>query len=195
VPLIVTVHDTATDGSDCGICSDRLGDYVDGEDGVKAVIDQYGNLIIDFQTGRTQGRGLEFRKADGMTFATGTNQYMATITHSPTHSDDPDPTYVPLQQMVVGDPPQRVRSCPTYDDDVTGRRYVHSFQRDCYVANSAADDSSFLWVTVVANLTEWTVESTGSHEATVFDVPTKGRIQGFHPGDRPLPFRMTLRAK
>lgn len=203
IPLIVTVHSVHSDpdgegpltADDCGICGDAYPldtDYTDGAEGVKAVIDQYGNLIIDFQTSRTQERGLLFRDADGSKFSTGTNQYMATITRST------DPPFSPLQTAPLN-VPQNVRSCPTYDDEVNQRRYVHSFQRDCFVSGSAeGGDSSFLVVTriLVDGDVRWTVETEGAqHEATVFHVPMNGRISNVEYVDRPLPFRMTLRAK
>jgi hypothetical protein len=195
VPLIVTVHDEFSTGVPCGLCGDGIvtsasgTDYVDGEAGVKAAIDQYGNLIIDFQTSKTQERGLLFRDAGGSTFSTGTNQYMATTTRAI------DPPFVPFQAMSVGQT-QRVRACPTYDDETNQRRYVHAFQRDCFVSDSAGDATSFLVVTRTST-TGWTVasEASAAHMATVFHVPTKGRIQNVTYEDRSLPFRMTLVAK
>ena len=60
VALTVTVHDTDTNGMACQICSDGGGGYVDGTDGVAANIDQYGNIIINFQTGRNPLRKLHY---------------------------------------------------------------------------------------------------------------------------------------
>src|SRR6476646_929411 len=60
VALTVTVHDTDSTGTLCQICSDGGGAYVDGTDGVSANIDQYGNIIINFQTGRNPLRKLHY---------------------------------------------------------------------------------------------------------------------------------------
>ena len=162
VPLVVTVHTQTTDGEPCGICGDAYPsdtDYTDGSEGVKAVIDQYGNPIIDFQTLQTQLRGLQFRDAGGATFSTGTNKYMATINQSA------DPPFIPLQQLQPGQS-ELVRSCPTYDDAANQRRFVHAFQRDCFITNSAAVNTSFLVVTderlTVEDPRVWTVESQSS---------------------------------
>src|SRR5258707_11284276 len=65
VPLVVTVEGFASDGSPCRICGDGLGDYVDGESGVSARLDQYGSLIINFDATASAGvLNLQFDYSD-----------------------------------------------------------------------------------------------------------------------------------
>ena len=67
VPLNVTVNacDPPTASEICGdgfeLDADGNTTYSDGQDGVSARIDVYGNIIIDFQTTRAKIRGLVYK--------------------------------------------------------------------------------------------------------------------------------------
>ena len=52
-PVSLEVQIEATDSlfTPCAICSDGLGPYVDGQDGVSAKFGKYGDLVVDFQSG------------------------------------------------------------------------------------------------------------------------------------------------
>jgi hypothetical protein len=177
VPLIVTVNGCQTSLTS-EICGDNLGGdaiYSDGEDGVKATIDKWGNLIIDFQTTRAKIRGLVYRY--GATPAppgNGSNHYLSTIGGA-------------LQPMAIGTSID-VASCPLYEDDASRLQYRHSFFRDCQSGFGSA--GSPLRVTRTGTTT-WEVEPTG--QARVFSITTASRVEDF--GEFNLPFRMTLTAK
>jgi hypothetical protein len=48
VSLSVTIENTDSDNNACDICSDSADPYVDGQEGVSAQLDEWGNLIVDF---------------------------------------------------------------------------------------------------------------------------------------------------
>ncbi len=174
VPLVITVHDEFSLGVPCGICGDGIeastegSTYTDGVDGVEARIDQYGNLIFNLQPQSLPFvRGLTYNygtAAPAPPTTTGTVHYLATIGAT-----------TRFQEMEWNQP-QRVTTCPAYTDEPTGTRYVHAFQRDCYISDSAAANTSFLVVTRVLT-DEWTVETESEHLATVFSIATKGRTR------------------
>jgi hypothetical protein len=149
--------------------------YSDGEDGVKATIDKWGNLIIDFQTTKAKIRGLVYKY--GATPAppgNGSNHYMSTVGGA-------------LQPMAIGTQIE-VASCPLYDDDAVRLQYRHSFYRDCQSGFGPAG-----WPLRITRetLTTWTVVTTGP--ARVFGITTRGTVQDY--GAFELPFQMTLTAK
>jgi len=190
VPLVVAV-DPILDLSGtptCGICGDNpdlSGVYVDGQDGVKATIDQYGNIIIDFQTTRTKIRGLKYRYPatapvpPGVPPGDGSHHYFSTIKLDG-H---------PLQNMAQGDV-THVASCPLYDDPSGQPQYRHGFQRDC---QSGVVDGAGLVVT--RTIDGWLVEPEAGALAYVFSITTTGRARVFNYGLMSLPFKMTLTAK
>ena len=116
IPLIVTVHGLVN-GNACQICGDgqevSATDAADtvyrhGEDGVEAVIDDFGNLILNFQTNVTRIRFLQYDYGtmppaglDG----DGSRHYLSTIEEAAAD--------VPLQDLgLLGS--QNVKSCPSY---------------------------------------------------------------------------------
>jgi hypothetical protein len=122
VPLIVTVDSL---GGTCRICGDNpdgSGVYTDGEDGVKATIDQYGNIIIDFQTTRTNTRWLTYDYPVTTPTGDGSHQhhYLSTIALG----------NGALQNIRIGGW-IFVASCPLYDDPSGQPQYRHGFYRDC----------------------------------------------------------------
>lgn len=187
VPLTVTVHAQDSVGNPCGICGDDTDGwgnpvdttYTDGDQGVKASLDKYANLIIDFQTTRSSIRRLVYNYAavDGNPSTTppgtGSNHYISTIGGN-------------LQPMQVGDLIE-VASCPLYDNEVS---YRHSFYRDCQSGFGSA--GSALRVTRTS-ATTWEVEATGP--ARVFSITNKGGAQVQDFDNFVLPFKMTLTAK
>jgi hypothetical protein len=194
VPLIVTVEAADSAGNPCGICADGQGDYIDGQQGVKATIDQYGNIIIDFQTTRTNMRWLTYHypvttpvpPSDGLH----QHHYLSTIKLG---------NGVPLQNIPSGGSIY-VASCPLFAVDQL--EYLHGFYRDC--TSGFGSEGSTLRVTRSAiNSDEWEVEpepvvGPGSQLgawARVFSATTKGRTQIVDYGLMNLPFRMTLTAK
>ena len=85
VPLIVTMNACTLGLAEiCGDDFERDGSgnttYTDGQDGVRASIDQYGNVIIDFQTTRAKIRGLDYKYgSDPAPPGGGSNHYFSTI--------------------------------------------------------------------------------------------------------------------
>jgi hypothetical protein len=190
VPLIVTVDSL---GGSCGICGDAAdgsGVYTDGQDGVKATIDQYGNIIIDFQTTRTNMRWLTYHYPVTMPTppSDGSHQhhYLSTISLGGGA----------LQAMPVTSPNTSilVASCTLFDDPSGQPQYRHGFYRDCGSGFGSA--GSPLVVTRTA-INEWQVkpDPESGAKARVFSATTKGRLQVVDYDVMPLPFKMTLTAK
>ena len=187
IPLTVTVHARDSLGVPCGICGDAADSagapidtvYTNGDQGVEASIDKWGNLIIDFQTTKAQIRGLVYDYTNDPANptpappGTGSNQYLSTIGGN-------------LGLMLVGEWID-VASCPLYDDELS---YRHSFYRDCQ--SGLGSVGSPLRVTRIS-ATTWEVETTGP--ARVFGIATKGRAQVQDFGEFSLPFKMTLTAQ
>jgi hypothetical protein len=190
VPLVVTMNACSALLSEiCGddFAHDPLGDttYTDGQDGVSATIDQYGNVIINFQTTRAKMRGLVY-KYGSVTPAPpggGFNHYFSTIRQE----SGPGLQTMPL------DVPVNLRSCPLYVDDAGQYQYRHGFSRDCQ--SGLGDEGSPLVVTKTSPTT-WEIVPAASAAARVFSVTMKGRlqVQSFNPL-MDLPFKMTLTAK
>jgi hypothetical protein len=183
VPLKVTVQAVDSSFNPCAICSDGGGDYIDGQEGVKATIDQYGDIIIDFQTTRTKIRGLQYHypATTPVPPADGSHDYLSTL---PLGNGA-------LQAMVTGTS-IFVASCPLYNDPSGQPQYRHGFYRDC--GSGLGPEGSRLVVTKTA-MNEWEVEPESDASARVFSATTKGRTQVVDYGLMSLPFKMTLRAK
>ena len=191
VPLVVTMNacDAYRPAEICGDGFEQDADgnttYSDGQDGVTANIDQYGNVIINFQTTRAKIRGL-FYKYGSATPAPpggGFNHYFSTIGLTPGSA---------LQPMAPGSTVYAA-SCPLYVDDAGQYQYRHGFSRDCQ--SGLGPEGSPLVVTRTS-ATTWEIEPAAPAAARVFSVTTKGRlrVQPFSPLMN-LPFKMTLRAK
>lgn len=183
VPLIVTVDPL---GGSCAICGDAVdgsGVYVDGQDGVKATIDQYGSIIIDFQTTRTKIRGLKYRypATSAVPPGDGSHHYFSTISLGGGA----------LQAMQIGSVIY-VASCPLYDDPSGKPQYRHGFYRDCQ--GGFGQEGSRLVVTRPA-ATVWEVEPEPGATARVFSITTTGRTKIVDYGLMSLPFKITLTAK
>ena len=192
IPLVVTMNacDVLRAAEICGdgFDKDDLGNttYTDGQDGVAANIDQYGNVIIAFQTARAPKMRWLVYKYGGATPAppgVGSNHYFSTIRLEPGRG---------LQTMDLNFP-VNLGSCPQYVDDAGQYQYRHGFSRDCQSGLGA--EGSPLVVTKFS-LTTWEIEPATPAAARVFSVTTKGRfqVQTFTPLME-LPFKMTLTAK
>ena len=189
VPLNVTVHGLVN-GDACQICGDAYelsgADtvYRHGQDGVEAVIDDFGNLILNFQTNVTRIRFLQYDYGTAPPVGLdgdGSRHYLSTI--------EVNQADVPLQDLGLSGnaTSQNVRSCPSYYDD-RGVQYRHAFQRNC---GGDATGTSFLVVTRVDDDT-WTLEGSGSSVADVFHLSTRGKTTYIPDGDYALRFKMTL---
>jgi hypothetical protein len=188
VPLVVTMNacEVSTLAEICGdgFEQDDSGNttYIDGQDGVRASIDQYGNVIIDFQTTRAKIRGLVYKYGDGSISAppgSGSNHYLSTIGGA-------------LQAMQSEGASINVASCPLYDDDSGQPQYRHGFSRDC---QSGFGSVGSPLVVTRTTATSWEIEPMGPATSRVFSITTKGRVQVHDFGDFSLPFKMTLTAK
>jgi hypothetical protein len=191
VPLVVTMNacggplvpEICGDGGDPDVDGNTT--YTDGQDGVTANIDQYGNVIINFQTTRAKMRALVY-KYGSVTPAPpggGSNHYFSTIRQE----SGPGLQTMPLNV------PVNLRSCPLYVDDAGQYQYRHGFSRDCQ--SGSGDEGSPLVVTKTSPTT-WEIEPAAPAAARVFRVTTTGRlqVQSFSPL-MDLPFKMTLTAK
>jgi hypothetical protein len=184
VPLKVTVAAVDSWSNPCAICSDGGGDYIDGQMGVKATIDQWGDIIIDFQTTRTKMRGLNYNYPVTPTPvppADGSHDYISTL---PLGNGALQAMPIPSSIFVA--------SCPLYNDPSGQPQYRHGFYRDC--GSGLGPEGSRLVVTRKA-INEWDVEPESGALARVFSATTKGRTQVFDYGLMSLPFKMTLTAK
>lgn len=183
VPLTVTVDSL---GGSCGICGDGVGGsgvYIDGQEGVKATIDQYGSIIIDFQTTRTKIRGLKYHYPgpSAVPPGDGSHHYFSTLSLNAGGA---------LQDMGLGSSVY-VASCPLYDDPSGRPQYRHGFYRDCQ--GGFGQEGSRLVVT--RTVTGWEVEPEPGAIARVFSITTTGRTQVVDYGLMTLPFKMTLTAR
>lgn len=178
VPLIVTMN-ACTPGL-AEICGDGSEPYTDGQDGVRASIDQYGNVIIDFQTTRAKIRGLVYKYGSiPAPPGGGSNHYFSTIGGTA------------LQAMPEGGTSIKT-SCPLYDDDSGQPQYRHGFSRDC---QSGFGSVGSQLVVSRTSATTWEIEPMAPATARVFSITTKGRVEVHDFGDFSLPFKMTLTAK
>ena len=65
IALRVTIEATDSSSAACKICSDGGGEYIDGVDGVKAVLGDGGGLVVNFQDSLTaQVRSVNFDYSD-----------------------------------------------------------------------------------------------------------------------------------
>ena len=191
VPLVVTMNACNDVSTPVGICGDGADaeestTYTDGQDGVRATIDQYGNVIIDFQTTRAKIRGLVYNYDDGPASSPpggGTNHYFSTISLAPGGA---------LQTMMPGGASINKAGCLLYNDDSDQPQYRHSFSRDC--GSGFGSVGSPLVVTHPSDNT-WEIQPEAPATARVFSATTKGRLQVHDFGDFSLPFKMTLTRK
>lgn len=157
VPLIATFRDAGDVNCDVTVdpnCADRIrsdngNPYTDGVAGVAANFDQYGNLIINFQTGSTPQRYVyyDFRsplKPYGHTPPTQANQasaYMATLQVINT------PSYTLIQNMTLGQE-QCLRLVMTFT--LGGKEWRANFHRNQFSTDSNSTSRSYLfWQCVV----------------------------------------------
>lgn len=194
VPLTVVVDDDGT-----SITSDAGGPYVDGQDGVAANIDKYGNLIINFQTGKTPVRKLYYDYSDPQDgqlpggLLAPPNNYVSTI------RQEGDTTK--MQDLAIGQS-QCVRANVTYTTDDEKTQFRLLFQRSGTGAD--VEETAYLRATRTENETDgrrtWTVESESSSGcdngypgiARLIDTPLVGKFRYTDRGRYHMPFRLFL---
>jgi hypothetical protein len=204
VRLEVTVSDRGSDG-DYRIESDGFGAYVDGQNGVAARLDQYGNLIINFQSSRKGTRRVSF---DYSCAYDGTPQCGTQPLDPPSGIHDgayistvcaghPDLPCTRIQEMKAEDPPQCVQLNWQFLD-AQGRQWRNGFQRTRDLPEQ--EGTAFAVVTRTGTDT-WTVEPSAAScqgenppgVARTFLVETvKSKWVYSHGEAYYLPFKLTL---
>lgn len=181
IPLSVTVEVTDAAGNACAICPDAADPYVNGQEGVDARLDHYGNLILDFGP-----RNVEFAFGNpdlpGGSYA---GSYVATRALTGR-----------LQDMAEG-----TSQCAEMNWVFRNgaREYRLLYQRSGYPGAIDVSNSAFAFVTRT-DADTWTIEPRGvadcadgnDLEATVISVPTRGKVVYTDHGAEALPFRLTL---
>lgn len=192
VPLVVTVEDFDSDGTACRICDDGLGAYVNGFQGVTAVIDAYGNVIINFNATETPVvRKLQFDHSQPVNPANtfrppaALNSYLSTQFH-PAGS---------IQNMTIGTS-QCIQSDILFTDHASSQMYRHNYRK-----TQGAPDSSQTAYLVVSrvNAETWELEPkidpcnpTYATVAKLLSNATRGNGALTDLGNYRLPFKMTL---
>jgi hypothetical protein len=194
VGLNVTVEATDSGGNPCRICSDGLGPYVNGVDGVSARLDSYGNLIIDFAAGNgAPVRKLSFDYTSPVEPGNVPNipppydSYMSTRFHPEGN----------IQDMPVG-AAQCMESVIIFHDQSGnhGNLYSNDFHRN----TGSLGDTAYVVISRTS-ATTWEAEpkelagECNSGLATIARVssqPTSGPGSGTQYGRFYMPFKMTL---
>ena len=203
VPLAVTVSDR-TSTEDYRIESDGLGAYVDAQNGVSARLDQYGNLIVNFQSGRRGTRRVSFDYS--CAYANGPDCGVAPIDPpsglqdrsyiSTLCPDDPALTCTKIQQMT-----EQTSQCVQLNwqfVDAQGRQWRNGFQR---TRDLPVQEGTAYALVSRTGADTWTVEPSaaacqGQNPANVartFQVETlKSKWIYSHGEPYWLPFKLTL---
>lgn len=197
VPLIVHV-----DAGGAGISGDGViveggaTRYEDGVDGVAASLDQYGNLIVNFQVVRSApirklhyDYGLPLDGQDPLVPADPPNNYISTQRH--------DGAALKIQEMAIGQSGCYIAGVYYTLEDAKRTQYWHSFGRQ--VTGIDASATARLKITHTDEDT-WVVESENdcngySGRALVFRTPTVGKFTYTSEGHFAMPFRMVLTRK
>jgi hypothetical protein len=190
VALTVTVHATDSSEAPCHICSDDQGPYIDGVDGVAAHLDQYGNIIINFQTGPTPVRKLhyEYAAVDGQPIPPSDppNNYFSTIL---------GPGAVPLQKMGLGATECLAGGPVATLDDFDRTQYRFDFHREW--GGFDFSNTSYL-VATHDSPTTWQVEpkpdpcNPVDSVIRLLQTPSRAKFSFTDHGLYPARFRMTL---
>jgi hypothetical protein len=190
VPLTVVVEDAGM-----RIRSDGQGPYVNGQQGVSAHIDEWGNLIINFQSRRAADRKLYYDYSEPLDGqipggeVAPPNNYFSTLRQPETG--------VKMQQLAVG-ASQCVVGGPQYTlEDEKKTQYRHSFHRGGIFDVS---DTAYLLVTRTGGTT-WTVDSVNTCSggnwdgaALLISTPTVGKFDFANLGRYRMPMRLLLTA-
>ena len=181
------------------ITSDGQGPYSDGVDGVAAQIDQYGNVILNFQTTQSAIRKVHFDYSDSLGGTGGPpvdvnnviappNSYFATL----------HPTGQKLQGMAVGSSLCLEAGFSFTLDDAPRTQYRNSFHRDL---GRPIDFTNTSYMVATRTATTWELEPKAAGCQSVPDVikliatPTRGKFTFTDHGLYLMPMKMTLTAK
>jgi hypothetical protein len=205
VPLKVTIENLDSANTRSQIRSDENGEYIDGMAGIEANIDQYGNLIIDFQTGRAAQRLVYFDYSRPYSqlppgahvppYPTGLqgDSYLSTIPKD-------NSAYTPLQNLGI-DSSECVSLGWSFTwQDAKKTQWRNDFHRGQQFP-AQANQTSYAVVTRI-DLDTWEVEpksnscNTGMPTVVeLLDTPTKGSFNFTDDGLYYMPFKLTLRRK
>lgn len=152
VALSVTIEGTDSANNACEICPDGFGEYVDGQEGVSARLDEWGNLIVDFGQ-----RDVRFTfDNDALPSGSYVNAYIATRRSGPLQSLDVDASVCAEMNWV-------------FNDGTTAYKLL--FQRDGGGSWAYATLSAWAVVTRIG-------PDTWSLEPRACDAPPDGRDAG-----------------
>jgi hypothetical protein len=189
--LSVTIEDTDSDNKTCDICSDGFGDYVDGQEGVSAQFDEWGNLIVSFGQ-RNVDFSFEHSDLAGIS-GSHVSSYIAT-------------RFTPaLQDLAEGEENSVCAEMNWVFRDATDQ-YKLLFQRDGGGPLADVDASAWAVVTRVGPDT-WSLEpracnpppdgrSIGADDsAAIVSLPNRGKANVTSYGTEQMPFKLTLSRK
>ena len=185
VALSVTIEDTDSNNNACDICSD--GDpYVNGQEGVSAQLDEWGNLIVAFGQ-----RSVDFSfEHPDLASASGSHvsSYIATRRSGPLQSLAEGTSVCAEMNWVFRD---------------AANEYKLLFQRDGGGPLADVDASAWAVVTRVDEDT-WSLEpracdappdgrfAGADYEAALMSLPNRGKADVTAYGIEAMPFRLTL---
>lgn len=209
VNLKAVIEPTDSSGSACQILSDGGGPYVHGQEGVSAIFDNSGDLIINFQTGKTPIRGVAFDysspytgpdddpPATPKTPVSGTypRAFLSTIPQSNVGSS------IPLQSLSIG-ASECVQLSWFYTlNDAKKTQWRHNFHRTSSASGLDVSQTAYGVVTRI-DADTWEVDPAataacnssvpGPALARLVDTPTVGRFQFNNDGLYSLRFKLTL---
>ncbi len=209
VYLKAVIQPTDSSGSTCQILSDGGGQYIHGQEGILASFDNSGNLIIDFQTGKTVQRTVTF---DYSSSYAGFDSAPPSTPHTPVSGTYPraylstipqsnDGSYIPLQNLSVGASECVQLSCMYILDDAKKTQWRHNFHRTSSSDGLDVVETSYAVVTRI-DANTWEVEPSASAPcnssvpspslARLKDTPTVGPLRLNNDGLYSLRFKLTL---
>ncbi|MEK6285866.1 MAG: hypothetical protein AABO57_09015 [Acidobacteriota bacterium] len=212
VNLKAVIEPTDSSGSACQILSDGGGPYVHGQEGVSASFDNSGDLIINFQTGKTPIRGVAF---DYSVPYTGLDNDPPTTPKQPVSGTYPraflstipqnnDGSYIPLQSLSIG-ASECVQLSWFYTlNDAKKTQWRHNFHRTSSASGLDVSQTAYGVVTRI-DADTWEVEPAGTAAcnnsvpepalARLKDTPTVGALRLNNDGLYSLRFKLTLLRK
>jgi len=181
VPLQVDIEPVDAGNTACGICSDVGDPYVNGQEGIRAQFDQYGNLTVDFGA-----RSVDFSFGNpDLASGLHADSYLATRFSGGFLQDLGDGASACAEMNWI------------FRDGAVEYRLL--FHRTGYPSPIDVAATAYAFVTRI-DADTWTVEPRGAADCGVGDdrlagvvsLPTKGRVVYTDHGDESMPFRLTL---